>query len=213
MHDHQRRFLDLAFEYGALQLGEFTLKSGRVSPYFFNLGAIATGAGLARLAGCYADALEQAGIAYDGLFGPAYKGIPLASALAVELSRRGLDLPFAYDRKEAKDHGEGGKLVGRLGRRVIIVDDVITAGTAVRGALDLLRARDAAPAALLVALDRQERAGGRRSAIDELASQAGIGAIAVCRCTELVQYLRDAGGHANHIKAIDAYRARYGESD
>lgn len=214
MQQHKRDFLDLAFEHGALKLGEFTLKSGRVSPYFFNLGAIASGAGMARLAGCYADALDAAGIPCDGLFGPAYKGIPLVTALACELARRDRDLPFAYNRKEAKDHGEGGNLVGaQLTGRVAVVDDVITAGTAVREALDLTQSAGATPAALLVALDRQERADGNRSAIQALAADHDLPTVAVATLADLLDYLTEHGANQADIDAIRAYRERYGVSE
>jgi orotate phosphoribosyltransferase len=211
MQNRRREFLDLAFEHGALKLGEFTLKSGRVSPYFFNLGAIATGAGMARLADCYAAALEDSGIGCDMLFGPAYKGIPLATAVAGALARAGRDLPFAYNRKEAKDHGEGGVLVGApLSGRVAIVDDVITAGTAVREAIGLIEDAGAKVAALLVALDRQERADGERSAIQALAADYGIATVAVATLDDLVAYLGEHGGHQAELAAIRAYRDEYG---
>lgn len=211
MHDRKRDFLDLAFEHGALKLGEFTLKSGRVSPYFFNLGAIASGAAMARLADSYAAALEAAGIDYDALFGPAYKGIPLATAVACALAGRGRDVPFAYNRKEAKDHGEGGVLVGApLSGRVVIVDDVITAGTAVREAIDLIEAAGAEVAALLVALDRQERADGDRSAIQTLAAEYGIPTVAVATLDDLLAYLRERGTDQADLERIEAYRERFG---
>lgn len=211
MHDSKRDFLDLAFEHGALKLGEFTLKSGRVSPYFFNLGAIASGAAMARLADSYAAALEAAGIDYDALFGPAYKGIPLATAVACALAGRGRDVPFAYNRKEAKDHGEGGVLVGApLSGRVVIVDDVITAGTAVREAVALIEAAGAEVAALLVALDRQERADGDRSAIQTLAAEYGIPTVAVATLDDLLAYLRERGTEQADLARIEAYRERFG---
>ncbi|MES1943188.1 orotate phosphoribosyltransferase [Salinisphaera sp. PC39] len=211
MHDSKRDFLDLAFEHGALKLGEFTLKSGRVSPYFFNLGAIASGAAMARLADSYAAALEAAGIDYDALFGPAYKGIPLATAVACALAGRGRDVPFAYNRKEAKDHGEGGVLVGApLSGRVVIVDDVITAGTAVREAVGLIEAAGAEVAALLVALDRQERADGDRSAIQTLAAEYGIPTVAVATLDDLLAYLRERGTEQADLARIEAYRERFG---
>lgn len=212
MQRHKREFLDLAFEHGALALGEFTLKSGRTSPYFFNLGAIAGGAGLRRLAACYADALAEAGIGFDTLFGPAYKGIPLASALACTLAERGRDLPFAYNRKEAKDHGEGGSLVGApLAGHVVVVDDVITAGTAVREALGLIEGAGATPAALLVALDRQERAHGDQSAIQSLETDHNVATVAVATLDDLLEYLREhPPAEPGHLERIEAYRAEYG---
>src|SRR6476660_4257019 len=155
MDEFRRRFLDLAMRVQALRFGEFTLKSGRTSPYFFNAGRFDSGAALAELAGCYADAIDHAGLPFDLLFGPAYKGIPLASALACEYARRGRDLPLAFNRKEAKAHGEGGTLIGAslAGRRVLIVDDVITAGTAIREALAIIRDGGGTPAAIAIALD------------------------------------------------------------
>ncbi|MDN5862342.1 MAG: orotate phosphoribosyltransferase [Salinisphaera sp.] len=212
MQDYKARFLELAFAHGALKLGRFTLKSGRASPYFFNLGAIATGSGLAQLAACYADALEQSGIACDGLFGPAYKGIPLAATLACEMARRERSLGFAYDRKEAKDHGEGGNLVGQVAGRMVIVDDVITAGTAVRAAMATLRASGAEPVVLLVALDRQERGTGQQSAIQELAAE-GIPTVSVCTLADLLGYLQAGDADPKTLAAIEAYRACYGEGD
>src|SRR5687768_287509 len=159
MDDHRHRFLSLALQAQALRFGEFTLKSGRNSPYFFNAGRFDSGAALAELAGCYADAIDAAGVDFDLLFGPAYKGIPLATALACEYARRGRDLPLAFNRKEAKAHGEGGSLIGAPleGRRVLIVDDVITAGTAIREALAIIRDGGGIPAGIAIALDRQER--------------------------------------------------------
>lgn len=212
MQKHKREFLDLAFEYGALSLGEFTLKSGRTSPYFFNLGAIAGGKGMRQLANCYAQALTTAETETDALFGPAYKGIPLVTALACALAERGRDLPFAYNRKEAKDHGEGGKMVGsQLTGRVTIVDDVITAGTAVREALGIIREAGATPANLLVALDRQERADGDHSAIQALEAEHGVRTVAVATLNDLVEYLREHPPEdQQHLERIDAYRAQYG---
>ncbi|MDT0634426.1 orotate phosphoribosyltransferase [Spectribacter hydrogenoxidans] len=212
MQDHKTRFLDLAFDHGALRLGEFTLKSGRVSPYFFNLGAIAGGSAMATLADCYARAILDAGIELDGLFGPAYKGIPLVTATACALAGHDVDLPFTYNRKEAKDHGEGGQLVGaKLAGRIGIVDDVITAGTAVREAIALIRANQAQPCALVVALDRQERGTGNRSALRELAEDTGIQPIAVCTVDDLLAYLTRHPGQENVVEAIRAYRRTYGD--
>src|SRR5690606_26798340 len=175
--DHRQRFLQLALDADALRFGEFTLKSGRVSPYFFNAGHFDSGAALATLAGCYADAIDAAGLEFDLLFGPAYKGIPLATALACEYARRGRDVPLAFNRKEAKDHGEGGRLVGAplAGRRVLVVDDVITAGTAIREALAIIAGGGGAPAAIAIALDRQERVADDdpRSAARAVADEQG----------------------------------------
>ncbi len=165
MQDFRRQFLELALQIGALGFGQFTLKSGRVSPYFFNAGEFNTGAALAALGRCYAAALLQSGVEFDMVFGPAYKGIPLAAATAQGLAARGHDVPFAFDRKEAKDHGEGGHLIGApLAGRVVVVDDVITAGTAVRGATETIRAAGARPVAVAISLDRQERGQSAESA-------------------------------------------------
>ncbi|MBA2238604.1 MAG: orotate phosphoribosyltransferase, partial [Lysobacter sp.] len=194
--DHRSRFLQLALQVQALGFGEFTLKSGRCSPYFFNAGRFDSGTALSELAGCYADALDAAQDAgrleaFDLLFGPAYKGIPLATALACEYARRGRDLPVAFNRKEAKGHGEGGSLIGAAmaGRRVLIVDDVITAGTAIGEALAIIRDRGGVPAGIVIALDREERidADGDdcRSAAQAISAEHGIPVIAVAGLSEL----------------------------
>ena len=212
MLPHQRAFLDLALARGVLRFGEFTLKSGRASPYFFNLGRIDSGAALAKVGSAYAEALEQSGLRFDMLFGPAYKGIALAAACGIALARdHDRDVPWAYNRKEAKDHGEGGMLVGApLRGRVLIVDDVITAGTAVRESLALIRAADAQPAGVLVALDRQERGAGRLSATQELTAEHGIPVIAIVGLEDLMGY---AGGHPDlrgQRERLAAYRVQYG---
>lgn len=209
---HQRDFLDLARDQGVLRFGEFTLKSGRVSPYFFNLGRIASGAALERLGRAYAAAALDSGLAYDMLFGPAYKGIPLAAATAIAMADGyGRDLPFAYNRKEAKSHGEGGLLVGApLAGRVLVIDDVLTAGTAVRESLQLIRAQGAQPAGVLIALDREERGQGALSAAQEVGAEFAIPVLAIARLTDLLAY---AATHpelaAEHVRLAD-YRARYG---
>jgi orotate phosphoribosyltransferase (EC 2.4.2.10) len=210
---HQEAFLALALEHEVLRFGEFTLKSGRQSPYFFNLGRISDGAGLARLARAYADGLDAAGVDFDLIFGPAYKGIPLAAALATEFAARGRNLPYAYDRKEAKDHGEGGQLVGAevRGRRVLLVDDVLTAGTALRKSLGLLRQAGAEPVAALIALDRGERGSGDESAAAELARTERLRLLALVGVDEILEYLGEHGGEAAHHRAaIAAYQQRYG---
>jgi orotate phosphoribosyltransferase len=210
MQKYQREFLDLALDSGVLRFGEFTLKSGRKSPYFFNLGLVTRGAGMARLGRLYAEALVASGIAFDMLFGPAYKGIPLVTSTAIALAGAGRDVPYAYNRKEAKDHGEGGLLVGASpAGRVVIVDDVMTAGTAIRESIGLLAAAGAEPAAVLIALDRQERGRQGQSAVQELEAQ-GLRVISLVTLADLVDYLAERGGHAAVLSAIEAYRAEFG---
>ncbi|WP_341920511.1 orotate phosphoribosyltransferase [Hydrocarboniphaga effusa] len=214
MLPHQTAFLELALEHEVLKFGSFTLKSGRVSPYFFNLGKIAGGAGLRRLAHAYADALIGSGLEFDLLFGPAYKGIPLVAAIACALAERGCDVPFAYNRKEAKDHGEGGVLVGAdvKGKRVIIVDDVLTAGTALRQSFALLKDSGATPVAAMTALDRQEVGPNGRSAVQEL-TESGLPVKPLVTVRDLLAYLTSNGGDASTIEAIRAYQAQYGVKD
>ena len=214
MQAHRRRFLELALQAHALRFGEFTLKSGRASPYFFNAGRFDTGAALATLAGCYADAVDAAGVDFDCLFGPAYKGIPLAAALACEYARRGRDLPMAYNRKEAKDHGEGGTLVGAplAGRRVLVVDDVITAGTAIREALAAVGGAGGTVAAVAIALDREEAVaeGDRRSAAQALAADAGITVVAIAGLGDLLAFAGESADLVAQRERLLDYRARYG---
>ena len=208
----QREFLDLALARNVLRFGEFTLKSGRISPYFFNAGLFDSGAALATLGRAYADAAVRAGIEFDMLFGPAYKGIVLAAITAAALAERhGRDIPFAYNRKEAKDHGEGGLLVGApLNGRVLIVDDVITAGTAIRQSLALIRSAGATPAGGLIALDREERGQGTLSATQELSAEYGIPTFAIARLTDVLAYAADKPELAEHRQRLTAYRALYG---
>lgn len=217
--DHRARFLGLALRAEALRFGAFTLKSGRSSPYFFNAGRFDTGAALAGLAACYADALDAAGLDFDLLFGPAYKGIPLATALACEYARRGRDLPLAFNRKEAKAHGEGGSLIGAplTGRRVLVIDDVITAGTAIREALSIIADAGGTPAAIVIALDRQERvreddgsAASRRSAAQAVAEEHDIPVVAVATLGDLLAFAGESAELSAHRDALLAYRARYG---
>jgi orotate phosphoribosyltransferase len=221
MDDHRSRFLQLAMRAEALRFGAFTLKSGRTSPYFFNAGRFDSGALLAELAACYADALEAAAVAggigdFDLLFGPAYKGIPLATALACEYARRGRDLPLAFNRKEAKRHGEGGSLIGAplAGRRVLIIDDVITAGTAIREALAIISEAGGKPAGIVIALDRQERASAddARSAAQAVACEHAIPVIAVAGLEDLLAFAGKTAQLVAQRDALLAYRARYGTS-
>ncbi|HET7930465.1 MAG TPA: orotate phosphoribosyltransferase [Rhodanobacteraceae bacterium] len=212
MQAHQQTFLDLALSRDVLRFGDFTLKSGRQSPYFFNMGKLDSGAALAQVGSAYAATAQASDIAFDMLFGPAYKGIPLAAATAIALAHEhGRDLPWAYDRKEAKDHGEGGVLVGApLTGRVLIVDDVITAGTAVRQSLALIRATGATVAGVLVALDRQERGQGELSATQELARDEGVPVIAIAALADLLDYAASRPDLATQGPRLRAYRERYG---
>ncbi|MEO8748655.1 MAG: orotate phosphoribosyltransferase [Rhodanobacter sp.] len=212
MHDYQREFIDLMLQRDVLRFGEFTLKSGRVSPYFFNLGRLDSGGALSRLGKAYAQALTNSGLAVDMLFGPAYKGIALAAATAMALAEQHQrDLPWAYNRKETKDHGEGGTLVGApLAGRVLIVDDVMTAGTAVRQSLALIRAQGATPAGILIALDRQERGTGTRSAAQEIAEDEGVPVIAITSLDDILAFAGARRELANAHAALLAYRAEYG---
>jgi orotate phosphoribosyltransferase len=214
-----QEFVAYALSAGVLRFGEFKTKAGRLSPYFFNAGGFDDGAKLGRVASFYARRLLASGLAFDMLFGPAYKGITLASAVAVELARLGRNVPFAYNRKEAKDHGEGGLMVGApLRGRVVIVDDVITDGAAKRESVELLRAHGAEPAAVLIALDRMEKSGGKdgalseRSAVEEFTRDYGVPVLTVATLVDLLQYLDVSGDSAlaPYWQAVAAYRQRYG---
>jgi orotate phosphoribosyltransferase len=219
--DHKSRFFELALRKGNLSFGRFTLKSGRISPYFFNAGGFDDGASLAELGHCYADAIRESGVAFDMLFGPAYKGIPLAAATAIALhAHHARNLPFAFNRKEPKDHGEGGTVVGApLRGRVLIVDDVISAGTSVRESVAIIRAAGATPAGVAIALDRQERGAGAQTAAQEVRREYGMPCIAIAGLDDLVRFLETrvagaaseaAAGNPIDINAIKEYRERYG---
>jgi orotate phosphoribosyltransferase len=212
LQPHQQAFLDTALSRGVLRFGDFTLKSGRQSPYFFNMGRIDGGAALAAVGAAYADTIVANDIGFDMLFGPAYKGIPLAAATVIALSREhGRNVPWAYNRKEAKDHGEGGTIVGApLAGRVLIVDDVITAGTAVRESLGLIRAAGAEVAGVLVALDRQERGQRVASATEELAREHGAPVTAIVTLADLTEYAGGKAELAAERARLAAYRDRYG---
>ena len=211
-----REFVQFAIDSGVLRFGQFKTKAGRMSPYFFNAGLFDDGAKLGRLAQFYARTLLASGIEFDVIFGPAYKGIPLGAVVAVELARLGVNKPFAYNRKEAKDHGEGGTLVGApLQGRVLIVDDVISAGTAVRESIALIRATGAVPHAVAIALDRQEKAteGGQDvawSAVNYVRDQLGLQVCAIAKLAHLLQLLKTSEHFLQHYDAVAAYRARYG---
>lgn len=213
MQNYQRDFIELAIKQGVLKFGEFTLKSGRVSPYFFNAGLFNTGKALAEIGRFYAAALENAGINYDVIFGPAYKGIPLATTLSVALfDQYGKDVPYVFNRKEAKAHGEGGTLVGSaLEGRVLIVDDVITAGTAIREVMSMIEAApDAKPAATLIALDRQEKGKADESAIQEVERDYGIPVISIVKLEQVLAYVVDQPELKQYASSIEAYREKYG---
>src|SRR6516164_10713144 len=217
MQQYQLTFIDLALRSNALRFGRFTLKSGRESPYFFNAGLFSDGAAAATLGRCYAAAIMAAGLGFDMLFGPAYKGIPLATATAIALSAdHGLKVPYAFNRKEAKEHGEGGSIIGTpLRGRVLIVDDVITAGTAVRESLGLIRAAGATPVGVALALDRQERGQGALTAVQEVEQQHGLRCVSIVTLADLIEALaRPLDGRVRisdeQLTTLRAYQARYG---
>lgn len=212
MHQYQREFIQLAIEHQALCFGEFTLKSGRVSPYFFNAGKFQTGAALAALGKFYAAAIESAGVAFDVVFGPAYKGIPLAATTAVALSEQhGKDYPYCFNRKEVKDHGEGGLLVGApLIGNILIVDDVMTAGTAVREVMSLIESEGAKPAAVLIGLNRQEKGKGELSAIQEVERDYSVPVVSIVKLDDIISYLEEQSDNQAMVNNIRAYRLEYG---
>ena len=212
MKAFQQAFIEFAIARGVLKFGEFTLKSGRKSPYFFNAGLFNRGGDLAKLGRYYADALTDAGINFDVLFGPAYKGIPIATTTAVALAdHHDMDVPYCFNRKEAKAHGEGGNLVGSpLEGKVMLVDDVITAGTAIRESMTLIEANTASLAGVLIALDRQERGTGELSAIQEVERDYNTKVVSIVSLNDVVTYLRSAGGYDEAISAIETYRENYG---
>lgn len=212
MHDYQREFLDFAIATNVLRFGEFKLKSGRISPYFFNAGLFNTGGALARLGRYYAAAVQDSGLQFDVLFGPAYKGIPLAAACAIALAdQHGRDVPYCFNRKEAKDHGEGGNTVGApLQGRILVIDDVITAGTAIRESMQIIAGAGARAAGVVIALDRQERGSGALSAIQEVQQRYGIPVVSIVNIDNLETYLAAQARQTDALEAIRTYRAQYG---
>jgi orotate phosphoribosyltransferase len=212
MKAYQREFIEFALNKEVLKFGEFTLKSGRKSPYFFNAGLFNSGRDLARLGRFYAAALVDSDIEYDVLFGPAYKGIPIATTTAVALAdHHDIDTPYCFNRKEAKDHGEGGSLVGSpLVGRIMLVDDVITAGTAIRESMEIIKSNGADLAGVLVAIDRQEKGKGELSAIQEVERDFGCDVVSIISLDDLIHYLEEKGGSENHLAAVKAYRVEYG---
>jgi orotate phosphoribosyltransferase len=216
LKDYQRNFIEFALQLNVLRFGEFTLKSGRKSPYFFNAGLFNSGLALAKLGQFYAAAIVDSGVSFDVLFGPAYKGIPIASATAVAMAEHHkLDLPWCFNRKEAKDHGEGGNLVGApLEGKVLIIDDVITAGTAIREVMSLIGNTEANPAGVVVALDRQEKGKGELSAIQEVEKDFSVPVVSIINLNQLISYMEENAGSSDalsqHLDKVKAYRAQYG---
>ena len=212
MEKYQQEFIEFALSIGVLRFGEFTLKSGRKSPYFFNAGLFNSGASLAQLGRYYAQTIVDSGIAFDMLYGPAYKGIPLAAATAIALAdHHDKDIPYAFNRKEAKDHGEGGVIVGApLQGKVLIIDDVISAGTSVRESIDIIAANKATPAGVIIALDRQEKGQGETSAIQEVEKNYGLPVASIVQLKLLIEYLERQPEMQAFLQAINAYRETYG---
>jgi orotate phosphoribosyltransferase len=212
MKDYQKEFIEFALEKQVLKFGEFTLKSGRTSPYFFNAGLFNTGRDLARLGRFYAAALADSGIEFDVLFGPAYKGIPIATTTAVALAdHHDVDTPYCFNRKEKKDHGEGGSLVGaELKGKIMLVDDVITAGTAIRESMEIIKQNGADLSGVLIALDRQEKGKGELSAIQEVERDFGTSVISIVTLGDLVSYLKTNPDYAEFLPKVEEYRANYG---
>ena len=212
MRDYQTSFIEFALQKGVLKFGEFTLKSGRISPYFFNSGLFNTGKSLADLGRFYAEAIMDSGVEFDVIYGPAYKGIPLAAAISIALAdHHDRDMPYAFNRKEAKDHGEGGTIVGaELKGNILIVDDVISAGTSVRESVDLIKANGATPAGVMIALDRQEKGKGEVSAIQEIENNYKMPVNSIVKFEHLIKYIEENQSLSQHLSAVTAYREEYG---
>ncbi len=212
MQKYQQEFIQFALDYQVLKFGEFTLKSGRLSPYFFNTGLFNTGTALARLGEYYAASIISSGIEFDMVYGPAYKGIPLASAVAIALaSKHGRDVPYCFNRKEVKDHGEGGMTLGApLAGRVVIIDDVISAGTSVNESVEIIRQAGATPCAVSIAMDRQERGQGDTSAIQEVEQRHGLQVLNIIALADMIEYLSNNAELQEYLPKVQAYRAEYG---
>ncbi len=212
MQDYQRQFIELALSKNVLKFGEFTLKSGRLSPYFFNTGLFNSGSDLAQLGRCYAETIAQESISFDVAFGPAYKGIPLVSATTMALSdHHNISAPYSFNRKEKKDHGEGGTIVGSpLNGEVLIIDDVISAGTAIRESIDIIKANGANPMGVLIALDRQEKGQGELSAVQEVEQDYGIPVYSIIKLADLINYLKQDPQQASFYDKVVEYRKKYG---
>ena len=213
MENYKQKFIEMSIQIGALKFGEFELKSGRVSPYFFNMGLFSTGQALKNIGDFYASALEESNIEFDMLFGPAYKGIPLASVMSASLfMNHDKDVPFVYNRKEKKDHGEGGRIVGPpLSGKIVIVDDVITAGTAIKEASQIIRETGAEISGIIIAIDRQEKGAGEYSAVQETSSKLGVPVISIVNLDQILAFVKNSSSELeDHVEAIESYRKEYG---
>ena len=213
MENYKQKFIEMSIQIGALKFGEFELKSGRVSPYFFNMGLFSTGKALKNYGDFYASALEESNIEFDMLFGPAYKGIPLASVMSASLfMNHDKDVPFVYNRKEKKDHGEGGRIVGPpLSGKIVIVDDVITAGTAIKEASQIIRETGAEISGIIIAIDRQEKGAGEYSAVQEASSKLGVPVISIVNLDQILAFVKNSSSELeDHVEAIESYRKEYG---
>ena len=213
MENYKQKFIEMSIQIGALKFGEFELKSGRVSPYFFNMGLFSTGQALKNIGDFYASALEESNIEFDMLFGPAYKGIPLASVMSASLfMNHDKDVPFVYNRKEKKDHGEGGRIVGPpLSGKIVIVDDVITAGTAIKEASQIIRETGAEISGIIIAIDRQEKGAGEYSAVQEVSSKLGVPVISIVNLDQILAFVKNSSSELeDRVEAIESYRKEYG---
>ena len=213
MENYKQKFIEMSIQIGALKFGEFELKSGRVSPYFFNMGLFSTGQAIKNIGDFYASALEESNLAFDMLFGPAYKGIPLTSVLSASLfMNHDKDVPFVYNRKEKKDHGEGGQIVGSsLSGKIVIVDDVITAGTAIKEASQIIREAGAEISGIIIAIDRQEKGAGEYSAVQEVSSKLGVPVISIVNLDQILAFVKNSSSELeDHVEAIENYRKEYG---